>query len=307
MLMPGRSLSTEDYRFGFNGQEKDDEIKGSGNSIDFGDRLYDSRLGRWLSTDLLSKIYTSSSNYGYAGNSPILFIDIDGNFKIRVTEEAKKKYGLSAEKVVRMEEVLSKVQTYLQANPDVLKSISTSTGMPENEILADADNNNGPTIVLAFDARSQSNGANANRDDYKNNEIHFDGSIIKNFEDMEFKDEDEKAVYYLALTGLILHEYTHLGDRYCNWGDITGQKVNDILNSTTPQNGVQNKKSKDGHRGNDTENVMYKFIIGIFQATDPAGDKNWSLDKPSVERVQNDMKKWGLFNKVIDFFKKKTK
>lgn len=29
------------YRYGFNGYEKDDEIKGSGNSYDMGARLYD--------------------------------------------------------------------------------------------------------------------------------------------------------------------------------------------------------------------------------------------------------------------------
>jgi RHS repeat-associated protein len=42
------------YRFTFNGMEKDDEVKGVGNSLDFGARIYDSRLGRWLSVDPLS-------------------------------------------------------------------------------------------------------------------------------------------------------------------------------------------------------------------------------------------------------------
>ena len=34
------------YPSGFNGKENDDEIKGVGNSLDFGARMYDSRLGR---------------------------------------------------------------------------------------------------------------------------------------------------------------------------------------------------------------------------------------------------------------------
>lgn len=33
------------YRFGFNGQEKDDETSGNGNSIDFEARIYDDRMG----------------------------------------------------------------------------------------------------------------------------------------------------------------------------------------------------------------------------------------------------------------------
>ena len=39
------------YRYGFNGMERDDEIKGSGNSYTTEFRLLDPRLGRWPSTD----------------------------------------------------------------------------------------------------------------------------------------------------------------------------------------------------------------------------------------------------------------
>ena len=55
--MPGRKYSpTNSYRYGFNGQEKLDEIKGYGNSLDFGARIYDPRLGRFLSVDKNSDI-----------------------------------------------------------------------------------------------------------------------------------------------------------------------------------------------------------------------------------------------------------
>jgi len=51
--MPGRSFTTSNgYRYGFNGMEEDNEIKNiKGSSLDFGARMYDSRLGRWLSLD----------------------------------------------------------------------------------------------------------------------------------------------------------------------------------------------------------------------------------------------------------------
>ena len=71
--MPGRSFNSSSYRYGFNGQEKDDEIKGStGSSYDFGDRMYDSRLGRWLSLDPLMKKYAALSPYNFTGDNPIL-------------------------------------------------------------------------------------------------------------------------------------------------------------------------------------------------------------------------------------------
>ena len=78
MLMPGRNKQSEEYRYGFNGMERDDEVKGAGNSYDFGARMYDSRLGRWKSLDPLAATYPSMSPYIFVGNSPILFIDPDG-------------------------------------------------------------------------------------------------------------------------------------------------------------------------------------------------------------------------------------
>lgn len=69
------------YRFGFNGQEKDDEVKGEGNQQDYGMRIYDPRLGRFLSPDPLivyGKKYPELSTYQFASNTPIVAIDIDG-------------------------------------------------------------------------------------------------------------------------------------------------------------------------------------------------------------------------------------
>jgi RHS repeat-associated protein len=66
------------YLYGFNGKEEDDEVKGAGNSLDFGARIYDARLGRWLSRDPLEKKYSDWSPYNSGLNSPILWVDIDG-------------------------------------------------------------------------------------------------------------------------------------------------------------------------------------------------------------------------------------
>jgi len=67
-----------EYRFGFNGKEQDNGIKGSGNSYDFGARIYDSRLGRFLSIDPKEATYPWQSPYVFAANNPILLIDENG-------------------------------------------------------------------------------------------------------------------------------------------------------------------------------------------------------------------------------------
>ena len=54
MLVPRRH-SNDDYRYGFNGKESDNELKGKGNSYDFGARMYDPRTGRWFARDDLFK------------------------------------------------------------------------------------------------------------------------------------------------------------------------------------------------------------------------------------------------------------
>ena len=77
-VMPGREGLSDHYRYGFNGMERDDEVKGSGNSMDFGARIYDSRVGRWLSTDAHESSYPSFSPYSFAANNPLIYVDPDG-------------------------------------------------------------------------------------------------------------------------------------------------------------------------------------------------------------------------------------
>ncbi|MFZ4400468.1 MAG: RHS repeat domain-containing protein [Bacteroidales bacterium] len=69
---------SDECRFGFNGKEKDDEIKGTGNSLDFGARIYDPRIGRWLSLDPLMKKYPDVSPFSFCANNPIFWMDKGG-------------------------------------------------------------------------------------------------------------------------------------------------------------------------------------------------------------------------------------
>jgi len=79
---------------GFQGQEKDDEVKGEGNSLNYKDRIYDSRVGRWLSLDPLQEKYPWSTPYHFVSNSPIAKIDIDGQWDIEVHAfKDRGKYG----------------------------------------------------------------------------------------------------------------------------------------------------------------------------------------------------------------------
>ncbi len=81
MQMPGRGYAVGgagSYRYGFNGKEDDNEVKGNGDQIDYGFRMYDPRVGKFLSVDPLAFKYAYYSPYQFAGNIPTKFIDIDG-------------------------------------------------------------------------------------------------------------------------------------------------------------------------------------------------------------------------------------
>jgi len=78
MRMSERSFNSSEYKYGFNGKEKDDELKGEGNSYDFEARIYDPRVGRFLSIDPRFSDFVHLSPYAYATDNPVYFVDKDG-------------------------------------------------------------------------------------------------------------------------------------------------------------------------------------------------------------------------------------
>jgi RHS repeat-associated protein len=78
MQVPNRFASIEDYRYGFQGQEKDDEIKGEGNSLNYTFRMHDPRVGRFFAVDPLFRRYPHYSPYSFSGNRVIDAVEIEG-------------------------------------------------------------------------------------------------------------------------------------------------------------------------------------------------------------------------------------
>ena len=92
--MEGRSYEGNTslrYRFGFNTQEKDDEVYGEGNASSAMFWEYDTRLGRRWNLDPKPQI--SISNYVCFNNNPILLVDILGDVaKIDGTRREKRQF-----------------------------------------------------------------------------------------------------------------------------------------------------------------------------------------------------------------------
>jgi RHS repeat-associated protein len=78
MQMPGRNASTGDYRYGFQGQETDNEITGSESHVSYKYRMHDARLGSFLSLDPLAPSYPHNSPYAFSENRVIDMIELEG-------------------------------------------------------------------------------------------------------------------------------------------------------------------------------------------------------------------------------------
>lgn len=78
MQLPGRHQSSNLYRYGFQGQEKDDEVKGEGNSVNYKYRMHDPRIGRFFAEDPLKAKYPHYTPYQFSGNKVIHMVELEG-------------------------------------------------------------------------------------------------------------------------------------------------------------------------------------------------------------------------------------
>jgi len=115
MEMPGRrwrATGEDAARFGFNGKENDNEVKGEGSQQDYGFRIYDPRVARFLSVDPLSSKFPWNSTYAFAENDVVRAIDLEGLERlIVITRLWEQKVRLMPAK-----EISSADQARMQAN-----------------------------------------------------------------------------------------------------------------------------------------------------------------------------------------------
>jgi RHS repeat-associated protein len=126
--MPGRTYKnplfsgTNDYRFGFNGKELDKSGEfGSLTHYDYGFRIYNPSIGKFLSVDPMIAKYPSLSPYTYVTNNPISYVDPDGRDHIFYLVFQKGAKGA--------DEIAAQTQAILNNNKINLKVQVMYTGM----------------------------------------------------------------------------------------------------------------------------------------------------------------------------------
>lgn len=118
----------EGHSYGFNGMEKDNEH--TQGSYDFGARILDTRLGRWLSVDPLTNKFSAQSPYHYSLNNPIFYLDPDGRDVIGwAVLMANKNYGVAA-KVCGGSDLFMSIMAKFQ---DVQHGVTVKNNDPNNK------------------------------------------------------------------------------------------------------------------------------------------------------------------------------
>jgi len=121
--MYGRSFSSNSYKFGFNSQEKEDEIYGEGNTYSAEYWMYDARLGRRWNIDPVDQI--SISNYATFANNPIKYIDHNG--AEWEDENAKQQADDSREATKnKISDLQNEIQTIQSTGSDITGTVLTA-------------------------------------------------------------------------------------------------------------------------------------------------------------------------------------
>ncbi len=123
----GMSDGSASYRYGFNGKENDFEPKNSqGSQQDYGMRIYDPRLGRFLSVDPLTKSYPELSPFAFAENTPIMAIDLDGEEKYYFQRKFDNATGKTSLVITGKEDIYEKVYS-IEISPNGIPNIVYTT------------------------------------------------------------------------------------------------------------------------------------------------------------------------------------
>ena len=117
VLLAERTVEGAFYRNGFQGQERDDEVKGEGNSVNYKYRMHDPRVGRFFAVDPLTPKYPHNSPYAFSENRVIDALELEGLEQIHYLEKKGNVWKKTGEKEVN-NNLTKNLNAYVTKNPD---------------------------------------------------------------------------------------------------------------------------------------------------------------------------------------------
>ena len=96
--MPER-FGGANYRYSFQGQEADNEVKGKGNSVNYKYRMHDARLGRFFAIDPLVANFPWNSSYAFSENRVIDSKELEGLERFKISDRTTSLYNPETKQV----------------------------------------------------------------------------------------------------------------------------------------------------------------------------------------------------------------
>ena len=157
MTMPGRSYNAHTYRHGFTGHEKESDLAEGIYTTEY--RLYDARVGRWLSVDPLFEKYVGMSPYNYCMLNPLVMVDPDGR-KIDISGLTEEQAVIYNDNITAQREgspLFNKLYTALENSEivypikvgETLNDVDGQFNKKDNSITFSDINNSAETAVIA--------------------------------------------------------------------------------------------------------------------------------------------------------------
>ncbi len=270
VTLDGRTMQRDGYRYSFQGQEHDDEVKGEGNSVNYKYRMHDPRVGRFFAVDPLAAKFAGWSPYNFCMDSPIMLIDPDGRAPIWVPSVKNGGIVLTPEK------------------GDNAKTLSSFLGISQKQanVLFNSRCENG-TVELSQDVPGIKQIENAIVD-YKLNPSDYGGYFDNNYDCHESS---------LALCNDQMIDYNNIIEGYELAQELRsddGMKYTDVTDNPSQYQFGETLIRFGNSAGNTTHSATY---LGTSKnGTIYTWSKNGNSDKPGVYTVDQ---LEGIYNSEI--------
>jgi len=203
MAMETRTEQQSGYRYGFNGKENDNDVKGAGGQQDYGFRIYDPRVARFLSMDPLARSFAYATPYSFAQNIPIKCSDLDG---AELFIE-----GTASEELAALISLRTGVDYMVGANGQLVEAMSMVLGAP-TQGQRPTPPGTSATLIRVIESAVTSTipiRITATDDLALNTQIFFDAFESRTVDMHDFNAIDDSPTMQSALLGHIIEEYSN--------------------------------------------------------------------------------------------------